>query len=542
MSYQTLYRKYRPKSLKEVYGQNIITKILSNAIALNKISHAYLFTGPRGCGKTSVAKIIARMVNCSNLQDGAPCNKCKNCIESIQENCIDIIEIDAASNNGVDEIRELKNNVTVLPSSLKYKVYIIDEVHMLSTGAFNALLKTLEEPPEHIIFILATTDLEKVPITIISRCQTLEFKKINKNDMFDRLKEISNKEKIQISDDAIYEIVDQSDGGMRDAIGMLDLASSYTTDIISIDDITTINGNISIHEVEELTNLIINKKINESINKIIEYKNGGKDLIKLTEKILKQINILITKNNNTNICTIYEMLLNCLSNMKKSNLDFDYLMLSLHKIELLDNKNEEKIIEPNYTKIEDNNSNIRSFINNKIENDDTKNVIDKKEEKIIKIVNIKDTRVNNTFVDADKSVLKKIKEKWNELENYTLDRKYGSYVCELIDLKPVVASSKYLVLTHKYDSFIDKGNSNINKYEEVINKFLNIPIKMVFITENEWTKYKNEYIDNNSKGIKYQIIEEKIEEYENNQENNKDSDIIEKASELFDNIEIEIEE
>ena len=542
MSYQTLYRKYRPKSLKEVYGQNIITKILSNAIALNKISHAYLFTGPRGCGKTSVAKIIARMVNCSNLQDGAPCNKCKNCIESIQENCIDIIEIDAASNNGVDEIRELKNNVTVLPSSLKYKVYIIDEVHMLSTGAFNALLKTLEEPPEHIIFILATTDLEKVPITIISRCQTLEFKKINKNDMFDRLKEISNKEKIQISDDAIYEIVDQSDGGMRDAIGMLDLASSYTTDIISIDDITTINGNISIHEVEELTNLIINKKINESINKIIEYKNGGKDLIKLTEKILKQINILITKNNNTNICTIYEMLLNCLSNMKKSNLDFDYLMLSLHKIELLDNKNEEEIIEPNYTKIEDNNSNIRSFINNKIENDDTKNVIDKKEEKIIKIVNIKDTRVNNTFVDADKSVLKKIKEKWNELENYTLDRKYGSYVCELIDLKPVVASSKYLVLTHKYDSFIDKGNSNINKYEEVINKFLNIPIKMVFITENEWTKYKNEYIDNNSKGIKYQIIEEKIEEYENNQENNKDSDIIEKASELFDNIEIEIEE
>ena len=542
MSYQTLYRKYRPKSLKEVYGQNIITKILSNAIALNKISHAYLFTGPRGCGKTSVAKIIARMVNCSNLQDGAPCNKCKNCIESIQENCIDIIEIDAASNNGVDEIRELKNNVTVLPSSLKYKVYIIDEVHMLSTGAFNALLKTLEEPPEHIIFILATTDLEKVPITIISRCQTLEFKKINKNDMFDRLKEISNKEKIQISDDAIYEIVDQSDGGMRDAIGMLDLASSYTTDIISIDDITTINGNISIHEVEELTNLIINKKINESINKIIEYKNGGKDLIKLTEKILKQINILITKNNNTNICTIYEMLLNCLSNMKKSNLDFDYLMLSLHKIELLDNKNEEKIIEPNYTKIEDNNSNIRSFINNKIENDDTKNVIDKKEEKIIKIVNIKDTRVNNTFVDADKSVLKKIKEKWNELENYTLDRKYGSYVCELIDLKPVVASSKYLVLTHKYDSFIDKGNSNINKYEEVINKFLNIPIKMVFITENEWTKYKDEYIDNNSKGIKYQIIEEKIEEYENNQENNKDSDIIEKASELFDNIEIEIEE
>ena len=188
MGYKTLYRKYRPKNLNEVYGQKIITKILFNAIQTNKIAHAYLFTGPRGCGKTSIAKIVARMVNCTNLENGLPCNKCNNCLESIQDNCVDIIEIDAASNNGVDEIRELKNNVTILPSTLKYKVYIIDEVHMLSTGAFNALLKTLEEPPEHVIFILATTDLEKVPITIVSRCQTLEFKKINNKDMFERLK------------------------------------------------------------------------------------------------------------------------------------------------------------------------------------------------------------------------------------------------------------------------------------------------------------------------------------------------------------------
>ena len=179
MSYQALYRKYRPKDLNEVYGQNVAVNILKNAIMNNKFGHAYLFTGSRGCGKTSVAKIMSRLVNCENHLDGKICGVCNNCINSESTSCVDIIEIDAASNNGVDEIRELKNNVNLVPSYLKYKVYIIDEVHMLSIGAFNALLKTLEEPPEHVIFILATTELHKVPITIVSRCQTIEFKKIN---------------------------------------------------------------------------------------------------------------------------------------------------------------------------------------------------------------------------------------------------------------------------------------------------------------------------------------------------------------------------
>ena len=220
MKYQALYRKYRPKNFNEVVGQNVTTKILKNAITSNHISHAYLFYGPRGTGKTSIAKIFARTINCSNLNDVVPCENCDSCLYSINPGCPDIIEIDAASNNGVDEIRELKNKISFVPTELKYKVYIVDEVHMLSTGAFNALLKTLEEPPEHAIFILATTELQKVPLTIISRCQTLEFKKIDDSSMKNKLQEISNIEKIKIDDSGIEEIIKNSNGGLRDAIGL----------------------------------------------------------------------------------------------------------------------------------------------------------------------------------------------------------------------------------------------------------------------------------------------------------------------------------
>ena len=188
MSYQALYRKYRPSTLKDVIGQDVVIKILKNAVINNKVGHAYLFSGPRGIGKTTIAKAFAKTVNCLDLKDGISCEKCKNCKAINETLCPDIIEIDAASNNGVDEIREIKNKINLVPSELKYKVYIIDEVHMLSIGAFNALLKTLEEPPEHIIFILATTDLQKVPATIISRCQCFEFHRISKENIVERLK------------------------------------------------------------------------------------------------------------------------------------------------------------------------------------------------------------------------------------------------------------------------------------------------------------------------------------------------------------------
>ena len=186
--HQSLYRKYRPSNFDEIAGQKIIVQTLKNAIKNDNLSHAYLFTGPRGTGKTSIAKILAKIVNCENLDNFNPCNKCVNCTQYNNKQAMDIIEIDAASNNGVDEIRELKSKIDLAPSIGKYKIYIIDEVHMLSTGAFNALLKTLEEPPKHIIFILATTDPQKIPLTILSRCQRFDFKKLSVNQINEKLK------------------------------------------------------------------------------------------------------------------------------------------------------------------------------------------------------------------------------------------------------------------------------------------------------------------------------------------------------------------
>lgn len=410
---------------------------------------------------------------------------------------------------------------------------------MLSTGAFNALLKTLEEPPEHVIFILATTDLEKVPVTIISRCQTLEFKKINNKDMFDRLKQISKEENINISDEAINEIVEESDGGLRDAIGLLDLASSYSDNTISVDDIMTINGNVSMNEIENITNDIINLEIPKVIEKINDLNNGGKDLIKLTEKIIKYLNKFLVENTNTNICSIYEILLDSLNNMKKTNLETDYLMLGLYKISLLNKEFSTPMVEEQNTIVEGKEPIVEVKKDEPIIESKSSKKVSKKE-KIV--VDIKNVRMNNVFAQADKEILKDIKSNWNKLDEYTLDRKVGAYVCELIDVTPVVAGKDYLALSHKYDSFVDKGNSNIFDYEDTIKKIFKKNYKIVFITDAEWKKFKEEYINNSSKGIKYELKEETVEEIDNSTEDTVDSDIIKKANELFDNIEIEIEE
>ena len=277
MAYKSLYRKYRPLKFEDVYGQEFIIKTLSNAIKNNKIGHAYLFCGTRGTGKTTIAKIFARSVNCLKPLDNMPCGKCEICLNENTDEIPDIIEIDAASNNGVDEIRELKNKIKLVPNLCKYKVYIIDEVHMLSTGAFNALLKTLEEPPEHVIFILATTEPQKLPITIISRCQRFDFKKINISDIKERLKFIAKEEKIKIDDLALDEIAKISDGAMRDAIGLLDQISSFTDSKITLEDIYMVRGSVSYNTILTLLDNLVDNNIKELLDIIDEIYLSGKD-------------------------------------------------------------------------------------------------------------------------------------------------------------------------------------------------------------------------------------------------------------------------
>ncbi|MDY0010164.1 MAG: DNA polymerase III subunit gamma/tau [Candidatus Izemoplasmatales bacterium] len=287
MSYKALYRTYRPKDFNEVAGQKHITQTLKNALANDKVAHAYLFSGPRGTGKTSIAKILAKAVNCIEAPADNPCNVCENCL-GIQDGTIsDVIEIDAASNNGVDEIRELRDKVKYLPGYVKYKVYIIDEVHMLSQGAFNALLKTLEEPPAHVIFILCTTELQKVLPTIQSRCQRFDFKAISTIDIIEKLKEIIAQENIKIEEDAIKQIATYAEGGLRDAISLLDQVYAYNPETIALEDVNQICGAVSMNTQIELAKALIDFDSTKAISLLNQLLGQGKEVKKITLNLIE---------------------------------------------------------------------------------------------------------------------------------------------------------------------------------------------------------------------------------------------------------------
>ena len=294
MAYQALYRKWRPRTFDSVIGQEDITNTLKNAIKRGTISHAFLFAGPRGTGKTSCAKIFAKALNCTNLQDGEPCNECENCLAADKGAMADIMEIDAASNNGVDEIREIRDKVKYAPTQGKYKVYIIDEVHMLSMGAFNALLKTLEEPPEHVVFILATTELQKVPATIISRTQRYNFKRISQADLEKRMKYILDQENIKYDDKALAVIAEVADGGMRDALSILDQLLSYENDSVDYDAALEITGFAAKEKIEQILLAILNKDASQALALAqTELQNGASSKNILDELIDMATNALI---------------------------------------------------------------------------------------------------------------------------------------------------------------------------------------------------------------------------------------------------------
>ena len=295
MSYIVLARKYRPQSFKEVYAQEHVTEILQSAIESARIAHAYLFTGPRGVGKTSLARIMAKSLNCEHGPTKDPCNKCSNCVEITSGTSTDVIEIDGASNTGVDDIRELQRELLYAPSASKYKIYIIDEVHMLSKSAFNALLKTLEEPPANVIFIFATTEPQKVLPTIISRCQRYDFKRIPIESIVARLKEISINEGIKIDNESLYLIARKADGGMRDALSLMDQAISYCMDNISIEKVRQIFGLIPNQLYYQFMLYIKQKDAPALITELHQVFEQGTDLQEFISNMLEFIRILMLR-------------------------------------------------------------------------------------------------------------------------------------------------------------------------------------------------------------------------------------------------------
>lgn len=520
MKYQALYRKYRPKTFDDVYGQQIVVQTLKNVIKNNKLTHAYLFVGPRGTGKTSIAKIFAKTINCLHPKDGLSCEKCDICISNNSNENVDIIEMDAASNNGVDEIREIRNHITLLPTVSKYKIYIIDEVHMLTTGAFNALLKTLEEPPEHIIFILATTEPHKIPLTIMSRCQSFEFKPIPVATIKERLKYICAQENINIDDKSLNLIAEESNGGLRDAVSMLDQLNAYADGNIKYEDVLLLNGRINDDEIEKFMTEMVNDDLNSVFTKIESWQEEGKNFIYICEDFIRFLRNELIKfklENNSNIVNLIGenktieviMILNKISNDMKISKDkkvlFDVTIINITNI--LKNK-----------QMFENDTNTSKNI--KIENKTPEKVEIKEEKPQTMEVPIKETkdytlydelmsiRLNNTLGIADKKSKIEYENAVENLKNDISDLNKLKIINLLDDTKITAGSKDGIILTTDSDNILHDLYDNMELLEESLESLLGKKVKVCILLDELWNKKRIIYVEKIKNKEKIDIIDE----------------------------------
>ena len=555
--YQALYRKYRPLYFDDVVGQDSIVKTLKNSIMNKSFSHAYMFFGPRGTGKTSLSKIFARSINCLDPKDGEACGKCANCKISFDKDPVDIIEIDAASNNGVEEIRKLIDNINLVPTSLKYKVYIIDEVHMLSTGAFNALLKTLEEPPEHVVFVLATTDPLKVPSTIVSRCQTFSFKRIENSKIVDLLKVICKKEKISVDEDVLEEVAVSSDGGLRDSLGMLDKLISFGNKKITIDSFLELNSFISKSDINKFIDYLFTGEVNELINLVDSFDENGKNLVNVLNQIIMYLrNMLIDyysmtsdlKYNENDIVNFNIFFSEKLFDIKRSENPKIIIEMLLIKFINENNGNDVKVNKSEIItqKVEDkdenvdNNIEIKDTNENKIDDSNVDKAVNKNSKVITNIEDIMNVRFINTLISS-KKVLKNSELKLlDKLREESFNTEYGSIINDILDGNIVCVSDDNVVFSYDRDSVRKNNLLNYLYIKDLYKKITGSNKNICFISNDLWDSESKKFMKsfkNKSVESDYKYEDEPKPLYEKE----KDDIIMSSAIDLFDSDIIEVE-
>ena len=584
MAYQALYRKYRPTNFDEVVGQTHIIQTLKNAIVQNRIAHAYLFCGPRGTGKTSIAKIFAKTLNCTNSQD-APCGVCENCKMAANGSHPDIIEIDAASNNGVDEVRNLIDKVKYAPMQGKYKIYIIDEVHMMTSGAFNALLKTIEEPPAHVIFIFATTEPNKVLPTIISRCQRFDFNKVSMHDIKYRLSVVCKNEGIEIDENGLTLIAQLADGGMRDALSILDQCVAYCSSHIDVNDIRKIYGVVTSEDIGKLFYSVYKKDVDSFVKDIQKYSDMGMDIKRLTADfihMLKDSLILDYSENSTLVSDMnkdmirkyfklapinfrikcMEELMDTYNKYTYASNALDYLEASLLKISSYSYESKTHIIdsdhndfkeaeeEENYETSYDDTSDDSDIIEKNTQKDDNNGVLEKSEISDVSRETLKQSEnTNNKIILNDEFVIQLLvgatkmersidTNKFNNIGQFISSLEFGKYAATLRNSSIMASGSNYIVVCVSSEIFAKQINEfELNYgYEDFMEVLLGKAKKVFALDKTQQSRVLDEFKErmiSDNLPEPYQVrLKRKDAESENNMS------IEDHMKSLFPNIEI----